>query len=96
MTEAIIVALITAGAAVLSQIVISARSTKDLFAKLNEQSQLADAEIKGEIAVIKTEISDLRQEVAKHNGVIERTYKLEQASAVHEEKIKNLENQIKG
>lgn len=96
MTEAVIVALITAAGAVLGQVVISARSTKDLFAKLNEQSQLADAEIKGEIAVIKTEISDLRQEVTKHNGVIERTYKLEQQSAVHEEKIKNLENKIKG
>lgn len=96
MSEAIIVALITGGCAVLSQVFISARSTRDLFAKLNEQSQLADAEIKGEIAVIKTEISDLRQEVAKHNGVIERTYKLEQATAVHEEKIRNLENQVKG
>lgn len=35
------------------------------------------AEIKTDLAVLKTDVSSLAEEVRKHNGVIERTYKLE-------------------
>lgn len=95
MNEAVIVALITGACAVISQIIISAKSTKELYAKLDKQSELADEKIKGEIAVIHAEISELRKTVEKHNGVLERVYKLEQSDAVQEEMIKVANNRIK-
>ena len=88
MIETIIAALITGVCAIIGNLLISRRSSEELYARLDKQSELADEEIKGEIAVIKTEISELRDETRKHNGVIERTYRLEQESAVHTEQIK--------
>lgn len=95
MNEAVAVALITGACAVISQIIISAKNTKELYAKLDKQSEIADEKIKGEIAVIHAEISELRKTVEKHNGVLERVYKLEQSDAVQEEMIKVANNRIK-
>lgn len=44
--------------------------------------------VQNQVAIIEVKISDLSKEVEKHNQVIERTFKLEQTTAVHEEKIK--------
>lgn len=65
-----------------------------LLAKLDKQSEVADTKIHGEIDVIKTEISSLRQEVQKHNSLVERTYKLEERASINEEKIKVANNRI--
>ena len=78
MNDAIIVALITGACAVVSQIIISAKSTKELYSKL----ELADEKIKGELGVIHTELGNLREQVEKHNNMVERTYKLEQEVAL--------------
>ena len=94
MSEAIIVALITAAAAVVGQWLIGQRNTADLYAKLDKQSEISDQKIHGEIDVIKTEIVQLKDEVKKHNGVVERTYKLEQQSAIHTEQIKVANHRI--
>ena len=45
--------------------------------------------------LIEYKLNELTKRVDKHNGVIERTYKLEQDSALHEEKIKVANNRIK-
>lgn len=94
MSEAIIVALITGACAVISQIVISANSTKELYAKLDEQSKIADERIKTDLAVIRTEVAELRKTVEKHNSMVERTYRLEQDFKVQDEKIKVANNRI--
>ena len=94
MTEAIIVALITGFCAVVSQIILSARSNRELYAKLDKQSEVADAKIRGEIDVINEEISGLRAEVQKHNQLVERTYKIEERLSVTEEKVKVANNRI--
>ena len=47
-----------------------------------------------QIAIIELKIDTLSERVDKHNSVIERTFKLEQQSAVHEEKIKVANNRI--
>lgn len=86
------VALITGGLAVLGEIIVSAKSTKELYAKLDKQSEIADERIRGEIAVIHTEITELRKNVEKHNSVIERTYNLEKEVAKQGEQIKTLFN----
>ena len=41
--------------------------------------------------VIDLKITELKEQVEKHNNVIERTYKLEQQTALHEDQIKRLE-----
>ena len=86
------VALITGGLAVLGEIIVSAKNTKELYAKLDKQSEIADERIRGEIAVIHTEITELRKNVEKHNSVIERTYNLEKEVAKQGEQIKTLFN----
>lgn len=95
MPDSIIVALITGACAVVSQIIISAKSTGELYQKLREQSQLADAELDKKLekfqAVTNEKIDELSRRVEKHNNVVERVYKLERDTAVQGEQIKALE-----
>ena len=94
MSEAVAAALITGICAIAAQLVISFRSGRELLAQLEKHSELSDAQLKGEIAVIKTELSDLRQEVAKLGGVSARTYALERQTAVHTEQIKVVNHRL--
>ena len=50
--------------------------------------------VQQQIAIIELKIDTLSERVDKHNSVIERTFKLEQASAVHETKLSNIEHSI--
>ena len=80
MTEAIIVALITAASAVVCQLVIASNSRKTMQqAKYDSQK------------LIEYKIDKL---VDKHNSVIARTYKLEQDYAVVAEQIKVANHRI--
>lgn len=88
MSDAITVAII----ALIGQIVIALISNSGIISKLDKQSEVSDTKIHGEIDVIKNEVSTLRQEVQKHNGLIERTYKLEERVALNEQKIQALDN----
>lgn len=60
------VALIAAGASLIGNLVVSHSANKAREAKVDVK-----------LAVIETEVKDLKEEVRKHNGVIERTYKIE-------------------
>lgn len=51
-------------------------------------------DMRQEIAVIKVNINTLSERVDKHNNVIDRTYKLEQASVLHDEQLKNMDHRI--
>lgn len=95
MSDAIIVALITGSFAVISQIVISAKSTRELYSKLDKQSEIADERIKSELAVIKVEMAELRKQVEKHNSVVERTFSIEKELEVQKEQIKVANNRLK-
>ena len=77
MSDAVIVAIITGCISLLGAWLSSRKSTQDMFAKLDKQSELSDAKLDKEIAVVKTEISSLSQRVNVHNNMIERMYKLE-------------------
>lgn len=98
MNVAIIAALITGGCTIAAQIFISARSTRELFSKLSEQSQLADANLEAKLgqfqAVTNEKIDELSRRVEKHNNVVERVYKLEQETAVQTEQIKIANHRI--
>lgn len=94
MSEAIIVALITGACAVAAQLIISRRSSNELYAKLDKQSELSDARIQGEIDVIKADIRTLSNRVEAHNKLVERTYVLERRADVQEEQIKVANHRI--
>lgn len=94
MSEAIIVALITGACAVAAQLIISRRSSNELYAKLDKQSEVSDAKIQGEIDVIKADIRTLSNRVEAHNKLVERTYVLERRADVHEEQIKVANHRI--
>ena len=88
MSEAVIVALITGVFAVIAQLVISKQSSKDLYAKMDKNSELADAKIEAKLekhqAVTDTKIEELTREVREHNNFARRI-------PVLEEKVANLE-----
>jgi len=88
MSEAIVVAIITGVCAIVAQLIISKQSSKDLYAKLDKNSELADAKIESRLekhqAVIDTKIEELTREVREHNNFARRV-------PVLEEKVANLE-----
>lgn len=94
MSEAIIVALITGACGVAVQLIISRRSSNELYAKLDKQSELSDARMQGEIDVIKADIRTLSNRVEAHNKLVERTYELERRADVQEEQIKVANHRI--
>lgn len=67
LSDAVIVALITGACAVVSQIIISHVSSKDLFAELNKR-----------LAVVDTKLEELTREVRAHNNFAQRLPVLEE------------------
>ena len=85
MTSAIIVALITASASVICQIIISTSNRKS-----TQQSQYDSQKL------LEYKIDKLSERVDKHNNLIERTFKLEEKSELLDEKIKVANHRIDG
>ena len=83
MTSAIIVALITASASVLCQLIISANSRKSVQITQHENQRL-----------LEYKIDKLSERVDKHNNLIERTYRLEEKAELIDEKIKVANHRI--
>lgn len=83
MFEAIVPSLISAAAAL-------------IVCMLNNRTQHAKTEAQYEKtqALIEYKINELTARVDKHNNVIERTYKLEQTSAVQEKEMKVVNHRI--
>ncbi len=81
------------------------KQQENLTAHLQEIIQNQDDstnKIRGEIEMVKYQLSELTKRVEKHNNVIERTYELEKRTEIQEEKIlvanhriKDLEEDIK-
>lgn len=94
MTEAVVVALITGACAIVAQLLIAKANSKELYAKLDKQSEIADEKMRGEIAVIKNDIAALSAHVEKHNQMVERTYELERRVDVLDEKSKVANHRI--
>lgn len=90
----VIGALITAIAAIVAQVIISNQSKKDFIAELQRQMEVRDTEIKGEINVIKTEITSLKKSQDKHNNMIERMYIAEKDIVALNEKMKTANHRI--
>lgn len=76
MSEAIIVALITAAAAVFSQLLIARQSSKDIYAKLDKHQAITD-----------TKLDALATEVREHNNFAKRMPVLEEKVAQLEKRM---------
>lgn len=81
------------------------QAVKDEMRGVREESQAKDEEMHAEILLFKQEtasglelvrkdIETLSRHVEKHNGVIERTYELEKAQELTDEKIKVANHRI--
>lgn len=83
MTEAVIVALITAAASVLCQLIISA--------KVSERQSIQQETTQ---KLLEYKIDKLTQAQEKYNNLQARTYKLEELITLHDEKIKVVNDRI--
>lgn len=81
--EAIVSAIISAGAAIVVCLITQNRQAMRLEAQLDKQT-----------ALLEQRLGTLSDRVEKHNNVIERTYKLEELTALQEEKIKVANHRI--
>ena len=91
MSEAVIVAIITGLFAVVSQLLISKSTTKDLVARLDQQSRDADARLDKAQAVTDTKLDELTREVREHNNFAKRMPVLEEQIKVANHRIADLE-----
>ena len=53
-----------------------------------------EAQLDKQTALLEQRLGQLSERVEKHNSVIERTYKLEELTALHEDKIKVANHRI--
>lgn len=81
MNESIIVAIITAGAAILSNVVLSNKNSREIDHKLETHQAVTD-----------TKIEELTREVREHNNFARRMPVLEEKISVANRRIEDLEN----
>lgn len=96
LSDTVIAVIITGVFSVIVQMIISHSASKDLYAKLDKQSELNDANLKAELgkyqAVTDEKISELTREVRKHNNFAEKIPVMEAEERRLNERIKVLEN----
>ena len=84
MNESIIVALVTAGAAILSNVVLSNKNSREIDHKLETHQAVTD-----------TKLEELTREVREHNNFARRMPVLEEKISVADHRIDDLENEHK-
>lgn len=96
MSDAVIAVIITGVFSVIVQLIISHNASKDLYAKLDKQSEISDAKLDAKLekyqAVTDEKISELTREVRKHNNFAEKIPVMEAEEKRLNERIKVLEN----
>jgi len=90
----ILVAIITAGVSLIGTIITVLAANRSTIAAMDKKSEVNDTNIQGQINVIHQEIKTLSDRVEKHNSIIERTYRLEEKTALQDEKIKVANHRI--
>ena len=96
MSDAVIAVIITGVFSVIVQLIISHNASKDLYAKLDKQSEISDQKLDAKLekyqAVTDEKISELTREVRAHNGHQERIALLESEEKRQNARIEKLEN----
>ena len=82
MNESIIVAIITASAAILSNVVLSNKNSREIDHKLETHQAVTD-----------TKLDELTREVREHNNFARRMPVLEEKISVANHRIEDLENE---
>ena len=88
MNDAIIVALITAAAAIIGNLIISRKSTQEMGHKLEINQREMTHKLEIQQAVTDTKIEELTREVRAHNNFAQRM-------PVVEEQIKTIDGTVK-
>ena len=96
MNETIIVAIIAALGAIIGQWILGKQNAKELYAKLDKQSEIADEKLKARMDVFQADLRTLSNRVQEHNKLIDRTYKLEQNSSRLDERISAINERLHG
>ena len=81
MNESVIVALVTAGAAILSNVILSNKNSREIDHKLETHQAVTD-----------TKLDELTREVREHNNFARRMPVLEENISVANHRIEYLEN----
>jgi len=84
MSDAVTVAALTGLLAVAAEVVIAVVNNRSMMAKLEKQSELADARLEKAQAVTDTKLEELTREVRAHNHFAERVPVLEEKLAALE------------
>lgn len=82
MNESVIVALVTAGAAILSNVILSNKNSREIDHKLETHQAVTD-----------TKLEELTREVREHNNFARRMPVLEEQIKVVNHRIDDLENE---
>lgn len=82
MNESVIVALVTAGAAILSNVILSNKNSREIDHKLETHQAVTD-----------TKLGELTREVREHNNFARRMPVLEEQIKVANHRIDDLENE---
>ena len=97
MSEAIIVAAITAGLSLIGTIITVLVANKQTLAALDKKSELSDAKLEAKLdrhqAVTDTKIDELTREVREHNNFARRMPVVEEQIKVINNRLKDLEKQ---
>ena len=79
---------------ILSAIISAASAVVVCLITQNRQAMKLEAQLDKQTALLEQRLQTLSERVEKHNNVIERTYKLEELTAVQEEQIKVANHRI--
>ena len=95
MSEAIIVAAITAGLSLIGTIITVLVANKQTLAALDKKSELSDAKLEAKLdrhqAVTDTKIEELTREVRAHNNFASRVPVMEEQIKVIKDRVNDLE-----
>ena len=96
MSDAVIAVIITGIFSVIVQLIISKASAKDLYAKLDKQSEISDQKLDAKLekyqAVTDTKIDELTREVRRHNEFATRVPLIEAENKRQNERLNVLEH----
>ena len=95
-SDTVLAVIITGVFSVIVQMIISHNASKDLYAKLDKQSEISDQKLDAKLekyqAVTDTKIDELTREVRRHNELATRVPLLEAEDKRLNERLKALES----
>ena len=87
MSTEVIVALVTGLCGVAAMVISNVIANNKMSQKIDKTQAVFEAHVTEQIQA-------LTKQVEKHNTIIERTYKLEESSALHEAELKRLNKRL--